>query len=250
VSQLAGFLKLGKETLEQVADELGVHKSHNIDTLKQEIALKFYELGPKSLKSLLTEYSPEIDNDDLRTALEILSTYWVNPGASATILKFCRNTVMKRVFAINGHREYFTPEAYVRQICCWRKPWPVIKVGDKTSAEDILEQIREALKVEFQKNLQKSCTRDTIDPRLNELLKSRLDHFGAPVFVVLSPVAAQDNTLIEAISATYDHIRIVLCTGTSPGSEPPPGVEMLKPEFDLQIETDAWDIYDATLSLL
>jgi hypothetical protein len=123
-------------------------------------------------------------------------------------------------------------------------------VGDKTSAEDILEQIREALKVEFQKNLQKSCTRDTIDPRLNELLKSRLDHFGAPVFVVLSPVAAQDNTLIEAISATYDHIRIVLCTGTSPGSEPPPGVEMLKPEFDLQIETDAWDIYDATLSLL
>ena len=119
----------------------------------------------------------------------------------------------------------------------------------KQSQEDILEQIRAELKSAFGNNLRKSrTTEDQVDRRINELLKLRLEEpYEAPVFVALSPVAAKDDTLIKAICDTYNDLRIILCTG---GSESLPGIEMLEPELDPQLETDAYDAYHATLSLL
>lgn len=248
VGNLASFLNLERKALEHIANELGLPVLNSLDILKQQIARRLYDEGPKALRILLEVYDAKIPNEDLQTVLEILSTSWVDPGASVTILKFCRSATPKRVFAINGKIQYFTPEVYIRQICCWRKPWPVITVDEKQGQKDILEQIRAELKRLFKKNLRKShTTKDKLDLRLNELLNSRLKQLEAPVFVALSPVAARDDTLIKAICDTYNDLRVILCTG---GGEPLPGIEMLMPELDLQLETDVWTVYDATLSLL
>ena len=248
VGSLACFLKLEKKPLENIADELKVSKCLNLNLLRKRIALQLYEAGPKSLNTLLEARDVNIPGDDLRMVLEILSTNWIDPSASATILKFRRVSVPKAVFAINGSFEYFTPEAYIRQICCLRKPWPVIVVDGKQSQADILEQIRADLKSKFSNNLQKSrTTEDQVDQRINELLKLRLEQLEAPVFVALSPVAAKDHALIEAIRDTYKDLRIILCTG---GSESLPDIEMLRPELDPQRETIAYEEYYATLSLL
>lgn len=248
LGSLASFLNLEKKPLESIADQLKVSKCLSLNLLKKRIARQLYEEGPKSLRTLLEARDANIPGDHLQIVLEILSTNWIDPSASATILKFRRASLTRAVFAINGSIECFTPEAYVRQICCLRKPWPVIVVDGKQSQEDILEQIRAELKSTFSKNLRKSRTTEArVDQQINELLKLRLEQLEAPVFVALSPVAAKDDALIKAIGDTYEDLRIILCTG---GSESLPNIEMLKPELDPQLETEAYAAYYATLSLL
>jgi hypothetical protein len=47
------------------------------------------------------------------------------------------------VFAIDGALFYFTPEAYVRQVCCcWQTPWLVILGDSKRGIAGVLAQIR------------------------------------------------------------------------------------------------------------
>lgn len=250
VDKLTCILDLEGDSLENVAAKVGVTGRHKPERLRREIALRFYEMGPKALEDLVKDHRTTIKDDALNTALKILSTYWVDPSASATILKYCGADASKQVFVINGEHHYFTPEAYVHQICCWLKPWPVIPVIGKLSTEEILGQITEKLYEELGTAVKERMkTGRSLEQCINDVINSRLKA-RAPVFVVLPPTAAWDSKLIEVIRKKFENLRIILCTGTPPGKDALPDFEMLKPEVDLKAEDAAYNEYFDALAIL
>lgn len=256
VNRLFKLLDLDLTMLREICAKLdiAVASGSSKNALQRCAAQRLYERGPLALRALLDLVADELGERKINSLLHLLMTYWVDPCASSSILKFCDRAATVRTFAINGALFYFTPEAYVQQICGCTPTWPVIKIGDKGTVNELVEQVRSQLVDEFRDVLEmrlpnfEFATDEEKDDALNELLGDRLDVDRAPVFVSLSPIAARDHNLRIAIKDKYSRLGLVLCSGRSGGSDPFPGVEMLSPEIDLKVESEAWKAYSVMLS--
>jgi hypothetical protein len=254
LSRLASLLSFDRDTLAGLAKllEVSIPDGANEAKFRRALAQRLYERGPAGLRTLRECPSAKLDRNEQLWLLDLLGTYWVHPGASASILKFRHRGAPSQVFAINGALSYFTPDIYVEHVCRSQSRWPVITVATKVPLDQILEQVREDLKERFNKALALRRIRpdrarpDEIDEALKEIIAELLDA-DEPVFVALPPAGARDKSVVEGLTRRYGDIRIILCGGHPPGASPLLDVETLQPELDLLDEKQAFKAYQAML---
>jgi hypothetical protein len=252
VHTLGGFLPPKPADVTRVAAALGIPRNGPEVVLRRSIVKWMYETGPAALRAFLDAVVRPVPRRDREFLLELLSTHWVDPRASTSILRYCGRTATDQIFAINGAEQWFTPQAYVQQLRRSSIVWPVIQIDQKRPAEEIVSDIRAELRKTYEKSLAKLIKRperapDTdLDRHLNTLLEidAQCDEF---VFVALPAAAANDASLIKAIHNTWRWIRIIVCTGTEAGGSPLPAMPMIEPELDIDLERQESRSYLAAL---
>lgn len=244
VNTLCGFLPPEVADLKRVAARLGIAPDGPEATVRRAVAKWMYDTGPNAFRTFLDLLVRPIAEKDGAFLLELLSTHWVDPRASTSILRYCGRQATDQLFAINGAKQWFTPQAYVQQLRRSRIVWPVISIDEKRPTSELLGDIRAKLKKVYGKPLGKlmndpeSAEDSVLDSHLNVLLENDAQHDDF-VFVALPSVAAHDASLSNAIHAKWKWLRIILCTGTEAGHNPLMGTPMLEPELDIQLEKEA-----------
>lgn len=254
VNTLCSFLPAKLADLKRVAVDLAIPTDCSESALRKAVAKWMYDTGPAALRILLDLLVRPIPTRDREFLLELLSTHWIDPRASTSILRYCMREATGQIFAINAAKQWFTPRAYVQQLRRSSVVWPVIPIDKKRSRSEILGDIRSDLRNAYIKPLRKLMRKperakaDVLDPMLNELLEedAKRDDF---VFVALPPEAAHDAKLIAAIHETWKWLRVIVCTGTVGGKNPLPAVPMIEPELDIHLEEEESKSYLAAAKL-
>lgn len=249
VDRLCNLLPSDINILKAIGKSLNysLNGSSSLIAIRRQIAHYIYKKGPSSIFQLVRCTSLPIAWNG-EHILEILSTYWVDISASIGILSSCQCKETPNIIALNGKEVGYTPKIYVRQVCGEINTWPVFMLD---SVHDLNSQIRDVLIEQFQSQLKRRPGLidrgdiEEIDQTLNSFMSSPND---PPIFITFMLGKSEDrDSLLNEIQKVFPFIKIIICTGTKPIKSPilSAEIQMLMPEFDLDVEAREFKNYES-----